>query len=32
MFIKSIGFTYFEIDEDSEKNWQEQVVEFAVEN
>jgi hypothetical protein len=32
MFIKSIGFVDFEIDEGSEKNWQEQVVEFAVEN
>lgn len=32
MFIKSIGFVDFEIDENSDKNWQEQVVEFAVKN
>lgn len=31
MFIRSIGFD-FEIDENSSKNWQEQVVEFAVAN
>lgn len=31
MFIKSIGFVDFELDMDSEKSWQEQVVEFAVE-
>jgi len=32
MFIKSIGFVDFEIDENSKKNWQEQVVDFAVKN
>jgi hypothetical protein len=32
MFIKSIGFVDFKIDKNSEKNWQEQVVEFAVKN
>jgi len=32
MFIKSIGFVDFKIYEESEKNWQQQVVEFAVEN
>ncbi len=31
MFIRSIGFD-FSIDDNSSKNWQEQVVEFAVEN
>ena len=30
MFIKSIGFEDFEIDSSSPKNWQQQVVEFAV--
>lgn len=32
MFIKSIWFIDFKIDKNSEKNWQEQVVEFAVKN
>ncbi len=32
MLIKSIWFTDFEIDENSSKSWQEQVVEFASQN